>query len=104
MAVKDLAVPISINVDNLEKELLVYPHFEEKQVLLHGLRHGFDTGISSLPMESYKCKNLQSCKHWPADVSQLIQTELDNGFLIGPFTEPVFPVYRINPLGIVEGK
>lgn len=40
----------------------------------------------------------------PGIVSDLIEKELANGYLLGPFESPPFPVYRINPIGLAEGK
>ena len=37
-------------------------------------------------------------------MSKLLEEELNNGFLIGPFDKSPFPVYRISPLGLVFGK
>jgi hypothetical protein len=33
-----------------------------------------------------------------------VQSEVDKGFLLGPFVYPPFPTVRINPIGIVESK
>jgi hypothetical protein len=30
--------------------------------------------------------------------------ELEKGYLIGPFIKPPFDIYRVSPIGIVEGK
>jgi hypothetical protein len=37
-------------------------------------------------------------------VSELIQKELDNGCIYGPFCKPAFEHYRVSPLGVTTGK
>ena len=95
-----------INVDRLESELRSHPDRDFVNTLLHGLRHGFDTGVQSLPTCTYKCKNLRSCIGNEEFIARELQTELEQGHLIGPYTDDTCPyaVYRINPIGIVEGK
>ena len=34
----------------------------------------------------------------------MLREEVENGFLLRPFSSPPFPVYRISPLGLVFGK
>lgn len=62
------------------------------------------TGISPLPDKSYECNNLQSAIKEPDVVDQLLQDELEKGYLLGPYLQPPFPIYRINPIGIATGK
>ena len=38
------------------------------------------------------------------DVSELLQKELNNGFIYGPFCKPPFEHYRVSPLGVATGK
>ena len=93
-----------INIDRLEQELRSHPDREFVNELITGLRYGFDTGIQRLPTKSYTCKNLLSATRNPEVVSDLLSTEVKNGYVIGPFSEPPFEIYRINPLGIAERK
>lgn len=37
-------------------------------------------------------------------VDLLLQSELEKGFVIGPFSTLPFRVWRVNPLGLVKGK
>ncbi|MES9994401.1 MAG: reverse transcriptase domain-containing protein [Candidatus Thiodiazotropha sp.] len=53
---------------------------------------------------TFVCNNLLSAKQNPDKVSELIETELQKGYLLGPFSTPPFDVYRINPIGLVQGK
>jgi hypothetical protein len=72
--------------------------------LLSGLREGFDTGISKLPDESFECRNLRSALRDPVTVTDLVNEELNKGYLIGPYVVPPFRHYRINPIGLAESK
>ena len=53
-----------------------------------------------MPTQSYSCKYLLSAIRNPETVSDLLSNELKKGYIIGPFDEPPFGIYRINPLGI----
>jgi hypothetical protein len=37
-------------------------------------------------------------------VSELIDKELQKGFIYGPFTQPPIDNYRVSPIGVAEGK
>lgn len=91
-------------MSNLQNELSKHPdrHFVHK--LISGFCFGFDTGISTLPCVPFICKNNLSARKQPEIVSSLLSKELDNGFLIGPFSTPPFANYRINALGVAEHK
>lgn len=81
-----------------------YPNAKQKNKLIQGLTNGFHTGLAFVPTETYECKNLLSCQKWPGAVNDLLEGELKKGYAIGPFHKSPFPVYRINPIGVVEGK
>ncbi|XP_060063754.1 uncharacterized protein LOC132544203 [Ylistrum balloti] len=97
-------VSTPINIDMLELELSSHPDRTFVAYLLEGLRQGFDTGVRDIPETSLVCKNLLSARTQPDVVQELIDSELKKGFLAGPFETIPFPVYRINPIGIAEGK
>ena len=51
--------------------------------------------------------NLGACyryKFWPVSAPELIQSEVNKGFISGPYEKLPFSVYRVNPLGIAESK
>ncbi|XP_048257523.1 uncharacterized protein LOC124136362, partial [Haliotis rufescens] len=48
--------------------------------------------------------NYESGRKKSAAVDTLLQQERDRGYLIGPFYISPFPIHRINPIGLVEGK
>lgn len=71
---------------------------------MRGIEEGFYTGISPTPQVSHECKNNLSARRDPQKTSELIQKELEKGYMIGPFSESPFEIYRINPLSLVERK
>ena len=44
-----------------------------------------------------------STKKYPDDASRVIESELQNDFIVGPFKESPFRMHRISPIGIAEG-
>ena len=72
--------------------------------LLDGLRNGFDTGIHPLPSRATEFNNLWSARNNSTFVSSAIESERQKGFLIGPFSQPPFPIYRVNPIGVATRK
>ncbi|CAG2203843.1 unnamed protein product [Mytilus edulis] len=99
-----LGVTTPIVISNLVHELENHPNKEFKNYLVSGLSQGFSTGITTLPSKSIECKNLRSALSQPAHVLKLIETEVEKGFLEGPFDFIPFKHYRINPIGVAEGK
>ena len=97
-------VSTQVNIELLEKLLLNHPDKHTVEYLVNGLKYGFDTGFKTLPTETYECKNLLSSRKQPDITSQLIQTELDKGFISGPYLSMPFDLYRVNPIGVAEGK
>ena len=100
----NIPVHTPINIDLLESMLTEHPDRVFKEYLINGLRYGFHTGIQKLPENSIICKNLRSAMSQPEIVTELINTEVLKGYLTGPFTVIPFKHYRINPIGIAEGK
>lgn len=74
------------------------------QFLLSGFTEGFHTGLIALPQTSWEGGNLRSASEDPAAVEELLQAEVDKGFLIGPFESIPFSSWRINPIGLVSKK
>ncbi|CAG2224001.1 unnamed protein product [Mytilus edulis] len=99
-----LGVTTPIVISNLVHELENHPNKEFKNYLVSGLSQGFSTGITTLPSKSIECKNLRSALSQPAHVLKLIEMEVEKGFLEGPFDFIPFKHYRINPIGVAEGK
>lgn len=91
-------------MNRLAFELKEHPDVDFVNSLIDGLTNGFHTGINQMPDKTFICKNLLSTSKYPDDVTNLIDNELQKGYIIGPFTEPPFDTFRISPIGIVEGK
>lgn len=73
---------------------------------INGLKYGFHPLIDPIADEMIFCKNNYSAVSQTAVVSDLIQREMEKGYVIGPFRDDNVPykVYRINPLTVAEGK
>ena len=88
----------------MKLELQNHSNLTFVDTLVNGLTDGFHTGNNDLPSESFECRNSLNARKQPEAVTQLINDELNKGFVVGPFNDPPFHPYRINPLGIAEGK
>ncbi|CAC5405183.1 unnamed protein product [Mytilus coruscus] len=97
-----MSVSTPVNIDVLEKELYRHPDSAFKIFLINGLRYGFHTGLKTLPSKSIICKNLKSASTNPICVSELLETEVSKGYLIGPLNDIPFSKYHINPIGLAE--
>ncbi len=93
-----------MNVEQLAAELSNHPDPNFTKFLIDGFKMGFDTGMSCLPELPYECKNLLSAVKQPEITTELINAELKNGYLIGPFAVIPYSNYRISPVGVAEGK
>lgn len=98
------SVSSSLKVSVLQEELKHYPDQSFVNFLIKSLTEGFHTGINPLPTIPLECKNLLSARQDPDTITQLIDDELNKGYLIGPFEEIPFEIYRINPLGLAQSK
>lgn len=74
------------------------------QYICNGFRNGFDTLVKFDNLETKECRNNLSARSQKDIVSDLINKELDNGFVYGPFCKLPFEKYRVSPLGVAEGK
>ena len=100
--VPHISTPIDSSI--LHKYLQSHPDKNFTNYLLNGLKQGFHTGIQELPSTTLECKNLLSASSQPEVTTQLIQSEVEKGFLIGPLDKMPFSIYRTNPIGVAEGK
>ncbi|XP_056332077.1 uncharacterized protein LOC130243801 [Danio aesculapii] len=76
----------------------------EPEASTRGLTHGFHPGVSAIPSYNLFCPILQSANTEPETVDLLIKKEIENKFMIGPFSAPPFSVSRISPIGIATRK
>ena len=74
------------------------------EYLCSSLEHGFDTLVADHDLPTFECKNSLSARQNPSTVDELLQTELDKGYVKGPFPQPPFNSYRVSPLGIATHK
>jgi hypothetical protein len=93
-----------IDVDQLSRYLELHPDRVFVDTLIEGLRDGFDTGVSIVPTEIFVCPNNRSAINDPEFVTSALQSEVDQGFMIGPYDDPPFATYRISPIGVAVGK
>jgi hypothetical protein len=94
--------PIVINIRALESLLSGY---NDKESVMTGITQGFNYDNFSPPAVSVECKNLRSATNvFHRHVKSLLLQEVTKGFLSGPYDSPPVPLYRVNPLGVVEGK
>ena len=100
----NMSVLTPVNINRLGYELAAHPDTHFKQYLIEGLTHGFHTGIQFIPELSIECKNLKSATCQPNVVTELIETEVNKGYVCGPFVNIPFKQFRINPIGVAEGK
>ena len=93
-----------INVSALAGELADHHDTVFVNHLITGLSQGFRVGVIQDVNETFVCKNLQSAFKEPEIVSQLIEKELKKGYVIGPFKNPPFNLFRTSPVGIATRK
>ena len=86
----------SVNIEQLQLELINHPDRSFVDYLIDGFVHGFKTGLSSLPAHSFECRYLQSANRYPESTPELLETELNKGYIIGPYDTIPFSQYRIN--------
>ena len=96
--------PPSVNTEYLELLLQEHPDRNFVNSLLTGLRSGFHTGLLQIPDMSFECKNNLSARRDPSTVKSCLDSEVNKGYMIGPFQTPPFDCYRTSPLGLAERK
>lgn len=93
-----------MDVNQLKKELVNHPDPNFVSYLVGGFENGFDTAIRDLPSSSIICKNNLSAIQKPKITEELLQKEVDKGYVIGPFQTPPFRVYRVSPISLAQKK
>ncbi|KAG1936323.1 proline and serine-rich protein 1-like [Pimephales promelas] len=93
-----------VNISRLAIELAHHPDTHFTHYLLSGLEHGFKPGVECPLSQNIVCNNLQSALAEPDIVDNLIKKEVESGFMIGPFDNPPFEVFRISPIGVATRK
>ena len=72
--------------------------------MINGFINGLETGLSRLPERPFECRYFQSANSYPESTSEMIETELCKGYIIGPYDAITFSQYSINHLGIAVKK
>ena len=98
------SVSTPVDVSKLLSYLEQHPDQNFVTYLGQGLSQGFYTGINPIPTQTLECKNLLSARSQIEITTKLIESEMQKGFLVGPFNKMPFDIYRVNPVGIAEGK
>lgn len=93
-----------INITRLRSELDNHPDKSFVSYLCHSLKFGFNTKVSPIPTTTHESTNNRSALNTPQDVDELLQKELDKGFLIRPIHTSPFDVYRVSPISVAEHK
>lgn len=93
-----------VNVKQLKSELMNHPDKHFVDYLCNGLQYGFDTMVKYDNIKTMECRNNLSARSQKDTVADLINKELLNGFVYGPFEKLPFDDYRVSPLGVAEGK
>ena len=83
----------TINVDKLKLELHDHPDKTCVEYLYSGLRNGCDTLVKTNNITTKECKNNLSDRLQENVVTEVIEKELQKGFVYGPFSEPSFKNY-----------
>lgn len=94
----------NINIDRLHLELAEHPDRNFVNYLCSSLEFGFDTLVTYEIINSYECKNALSARKNPLVVDELLYTEIQRGYVKGPYPSPPFESYRVSPLGIATHK
>ncbi|XP_065126277.1 uncharacterized protein [Paramisgurnus dabryanus] len=85
-------------------ELTSYPNANFTSYLLNGLSQGFNPGVLASPTLNMICPNLQSALVEPETVDLLIHKEVNEKFIMGPFSAPPFSTFRVSPIGVATRK
>eukprot|EP00064_Thunnus_orientalis_P024128 superscaffoldBa00009934_g24404 len=99
---KHLNTPVNINA--LATALQNHPDTQFVNFLIQGFTYGFHLGLQSTPESTHICNNLQSALSEPTTIDRLLQKEVDDAFMICPFSSPPFPSFRVSPIGVATRK
>ena len=92
-----------VDVAILNKLIINYPNQEVKNKLLKGFQFGFSLEYDG-DRKCYTCNNLKSALENKPQVQEIIDKEIQEGRVDGPFNSPPMDDFRISPLGLVPKK
>ena len=61
-------------------------------------------GLKTPPKLTTECRNNRSAKTQPLVVEELLQSETDKGYLLGPFPKSPLEIYRISQSVLQKGN
>jgi len=92
-----------VNTRELRNMLMNYTDYESANILIDGFTYGFKINYTG-PRTPVVCKNLKSIYQYPDIALQKIQSEIDFGRIMGPFSHRPISNLRCSPIGIVPKK
>ena len=93
-----------INIKQLEEELINYPDKIKRYEFIKSIKEGCDMGVRTNDKDSFECKNSRSAYEHSEFVTNALEEEIRNDHIAGPYERPPFPMYRVSPISVVEGK
>ena len=89
-----LPLPQPLNIPLWRTELQGY----NDNVIVDYLEFGWPVGYTAPQLPAHNSTNHHSALAFPEHVTNYIQTELDHGAMLGPFTTPPFKYFHLSPL------
>jgi hypothetical protein len=92
-----------LNTRELRNMLMNYTDYESANILIDGFTYGFKINYTG-PRTPVVCKKLESIYQYPDIALQKIQSEIEFGRIMGPFSNRPISYLRCSPIGIVSKK
>ena len=99
----DMSERTPIKIDALKAYLQGYDRVKT-QYLLDGFSQGFMLQSQGLQSANTDVKNPSIPNQLVAEVQKKLQKEIDAGRIIGPFSSPPLPNFRVSPIKVAEKK
>ena len=99
----DMSGKTPIKIDALQAYLEGYDSVKT-QYLLDGFSQGFMLQSQGLQSANTDVKNPSIPNQLVAEVQKKLQKEIDAGRIIGPFSSPPLPNFRVSPIKVAEKK
>ena len=99
----DVSEKTPIKIDALQAYLEGYDSVKT-QYLLDGFSQGFMLQSQGLQSANTDVKNPSIPNQLVAEVQKKLQKEIDAGRIIGPFSSPPLPNFRVSPIKVAEKK
>jgi hypothetical protein len=96
-------LPTPIKVNELAPLLKRYDH-DKAQYILNGFTEGFPIHLENTPISKISYRNHASALSKPGVVDAMLQIELNQHRIAGPFDRAPFPNLVVSPLGLREKR